>query len=111
MELPTRLSKSQNLSLREEINNFLTRWHNDFLLDYWWRRKHNVAFGSSAHREMNFLDMLIEYQEELMIRRSRIKAERKEEEEWLGKREDVISLSKKEIDEDYENLNLEEYNG
>ena len=97
--------------LRKEVNNFLVKWHNDFILDYWWRKKHDVAFGSSVHREMNFIDMLIEYQEEVAIRSAQLKAQRKEEEEWLGKErlENMVEMSQEEIDEDYENIDIENY--
>ena len=72
-------SKNQKANaLRTEVSNFLTRWHNDFILDYWWRKKHDVAFGSAAHREMNFIDMFIEYQEEVIIKRAQLNEQRKE---------------------------------
>lgn len=105
-------SRNQKVSeLRKEVNNFLVKWHNDFILDYWWRKKHDVAFGSSAHREMNFIDMFIEYQEEVEIRSTQLRAQRKEEEDWLGKErlESMVEMSQEEIDEDYENIDIENY--
>lgn len=105
-------SKNQKANaLRTEVNNFLTRWHNDFILDYWWRKKHDVAFGSAAHREMNFIDMFIEYQEEVIIKRAQLKEQRKEEEDWLGKErfENMVQMSQQEIDDDYENIDIENY--
>lgn len=98
-------------TLRTEVSNFLTQWHNDFILDYWWRKKHNVAFGSIAHREMNFIDMFIEYQEDIIIKRARLKNQRKEEEDWLGKErmENIVQMSQSEIDDDYENIDFENY--
>lgn len=105
-------SKNQKANaLRTEVNNFLTRWHNDFILDYWWRKKHDVAFGSAAHREMNFIDMFIEYQEEVIIKRAQLNEQRKEEEDWLGKErlENMVQMSQQEIDDDYENIDIENY--
>ena len=105
-------SKNQKANvLRTEVSNFLTRWHNDFILDYWWRKKHDVAFGSAAHREMNFIDMFIEYQEEVIIKRVQLKEQRKEEEDWLGKErlENIVQMSQQEIDDDYENIDIENY--
>ena len=61
-------------TLNDEIDRFIFRW-DEFIIDYWWRKRYNVAFGSSAHREMNFIDMLIEYREQLNM----LKAEQKEE--------------------------------
>lgn len=105
-------SKNQKANvLRTEVSNFLTRWHNDFILDYWWRKKHDVAFGSATHREMNFIDMFIEYQEEVIIKRAQLKEQRKEEEDWLGKErlENMVQMSQQEIDDDYENIDIENY--
>ena len=105
-------SKNQKANvLRTEVSNFLTRWHNDFILDYWWRKKHDIAFGSAAHREMNFIDMFIEYQEEVIIKRAQLKEQRKEEEDWLGKErlENIVQMSQQEIDDDYENIDIENY--
>ena len=105
-------SKNQKANaLRTEASNFLTRWHNDFILDYWWRKKHDIAFGSAAHREMNFIDMFIEYQEEVIIKRAQLKEQRKEEEDWLGKErfENMVQMSQQEIDDDYENIDIENY--
>lgn len=102
-------SSNQRVSeLRQETSNFLTEWHNSFILDYWWRKKHNIPFGSSAHREMNFIDMLIEYQEEIEIKRMRIQAMRKEEEELMGdEAENVVHMTQQEIDDEYDKLDLE----
>ena len=70
--------------------------------------EHNVPFGSSAHREMNFIDMLIEYQEEIEIKRMRIQAMRKEEEESMGdEAENVVHMTQQEIDDEYDKLDLE----
>ena len=107
-----KLSKNQKANaLRTEVSNFLTRWHNDFILDYWWRKKHDIAFGSAAHREMNFIDMFIEYQEEVIIKRAQLNEQRKEEEDWLGKErlENMVQMSQQEIDDDYENIDIENY--
>ena len=93
------LKNQKTNTLKREVNNFLTGWHNDFILDY------------AAHREMNFIDMFIEYQEEVEIKRAQAKAKRKEEEDWLGKEalENAVQMSQSEIDEDYENLDFRNY--
>ncbi len=105
------LKNQKTNTLKREVNNFLTGWHNDFILDFWWRKKYGVAFGSAAHREMNFIDMFIEYQEEVEIKRAQARAKRKEEEDWLGKEalENAVQMSQSEIDEDYKNLDFRNY--
>lgn len=90
-------------SFRQSIDNFITQWHSNFIIDLWWRKKHNVAFGSEAHRSMNFIDMYIEYREDESIRLLR------EQEYQIDDISGSVKVSQKEIDEDYENLNLEEF--
>lgn len=101
------MNQSNNLSkdLRQKISNFLNRWHSDFILDYWWRKKHNVPFGSPEHRAMNFIDMLIEYQEDEEVRRARERAIMEEYEDAGG-----MKISQEEIDSDYDNLDLKQFN-
>ena len=101
------MNQSNNLSkeLRQKISNFLNRWHSDFILDYWWRKKHNVPFGSPEHRAMNFIDMLIEYQEDEEVRRARERAIMEEYEDTGG-----MKISQEEIDSDYDNLDLKLFN-
>lgn len=95
------------------IDDFISDWHN-FPIDYWWRRKYNVPFGSKQHREMNFIDMLIEYREEIaMVELVENYKRRKEEQEnrelGLDGGKEVIKLSKEQIDDDYENLDLSQF--
>jgi len=99
-------SNQKTSELRQKVINFIATWHSGFILDYWWRKKYNIPFGSLKHRSMNFIDMYIEYQEEIEIKNLREKAKKSEEEEY----DENIHVSQEEIDEDYEKLNLEEFN-
>lgn len=98
-------SNQKTSELRQKVINFIATWHSGFILDYWWRKKYNIPFGSLKHRSMNFIDMYIEYQEEIEIKNLREKARKSEE-----KYDENIHVSQEEIDEDYEKLNLEEFN-
>ena len=96
-------SNQKTSELRQKVINFIATWHSGFILDYWWRKKYNVPFGSLKHRSMNFIDMYIEYQEEIEIKNLRERAKKSEE------YDENIHVSQEEIDEDYEKLNLEEF--
>lgn len=98
-------SNQKTSELRQKVINFIATWHSGFILDYWWRKKYNVPFGSLKHRSMNFIDMYIEYQEEIEIKNLRERAKKSEEEY-----DENIHVSQEEIDEDYEKLNLKEFN-
>lgn len=90
---------------------FLFDWYS-FPIDYWWRKKYNVPFGSKAHREMNFIDMTIEFEEDLQMMKFDSNRDKKLDEDLGLKYEDEnnIQLTQGEIDEDYENLQLDEFN-
>ena len=94
-------------NIKDEIKRFIFNWH-EFPFDYWWRKRYNIPFGSPTHREMNFIDMYIEYQEELLL--NEIVSEEDNEDIVLGNNDnEVVHLSKQEIDEDYDNLDLSNF--
>ena len=55
--------------MKDSIKKEILDWSQKFPLDRWWRQKHNVAFGSSIHREISFLDQFFEYNEDKLFER------------------------------------------
>jgi len=47
--------------------NFIYEWNHKFPIDRWWRQKYKVAFNSSIHRELSFIDMKIEWEEDRLF--------------------------------------------
>ena len=74
-----------------------------------------MPFGSPQHKEMNFIDMYIEFQEEVAINRAISHTDRDEDEaenEALGlvdNNKKVVKVTEKEIDEDFEKLDLSQF--
>jgi len=74
-----------------------------------------VPFGSPQHKEMNFIDMYIEFQEEVAINRAISHTDSDEDEaenEALGlvdNNKKVVKVTEKEIDEDFEKLDLSQF--
>lgn len=100
-------------NIKDDVKHFIFNWH-EFPFDYWWRKRYNIPFGSQAHREMNFIDMYIEYQEDLLLKEVKDDYNNEQEEiedTMLGihKDKEVVKLSKEEIDDDYENLDLSKF--
>lgn len=52
---------------RESIKSSIIEWNNRFPIDRWWRKKYNIAFNSSTHRESSFLDQLLDYEEDKLF--------------------------------------------
>jgi len=87
-----------------EFKEFIVRWDSEFSIDLWWRRKNNIRFNSSEHRESSFIDMYFEYLEEKILLElgKQIKTEKEDYEEylytgkWLKRR--IETSSQEEID-------------
>jgi hypothetical protein len=98
---------------QNDLDHYIFAWQ-DFPIDYWWRKKYNISFGSIKHRDMNFIDMLIDYREDLLIRkeinRLNIEKEEKENKELGIDKNNEVKLTDKQIKDDYDNLDLSEYN-
>lgn len=95
-------------NIKDEIKRFIFNWH-EFPFDYWWRKRYNIPFGSPTHREMNFIDMYTEYQEELLLRSSDIIEQEEDIDLDINDGKEIVKLSKQEIDDDYDNLDLSNF--
>ena len=96
-------------NIKDEVKRFIFNWH-EFPFDYWCRKRYNIPFGSPTHREMNFIDMYIEYQEDLLL--NEIKEQEDIEEDidlGINDGKEIVKLSKQEIDDDYDNLDLSKF--
>ena len=52
---------------RDDIRNYIVDWNIRFPIDRWWRKKYNQSLNSIRHRESNFLDQLIEWEEDQLF--------------------------------------------
>ena len=105
MKLKTMQNQKNNL--RNEVKQFIIRWNQEFPIDRWWRKKHGIAFGSSQHKEVDFIQMFLEYEEDTMIR-ALSKSKSEEASEFSVSEGDRITSEV--LDDDFDNLNLEDYN-
>ena len=96
----------KNKTLTEKIDHFILEW-DSFVIDYWWRKRYNIPFGSKQHREMSFIDMAIEYREQIVFVKSQKEDNMVVEDEETN---NVVHMTDKEIDDDYENLDLSKFN-
>ena len=88
--------------LSDKIRDFVFSWHNIFV-DYWWRKKYNVPFGSRRHREMSLIDMSVEYIEDWEIRKIMRRHEEIDDfDDDVGER-----MTKDEIDNEYDDLDID----
>ena len=76
----------------DEIQEFIRQWNYRFPVDYWWRRKHKVAFNSPKHRISNFWDQMFEYHEDMMYKSF------EKSEEYLRGENDWLEINENEIE-------------
>lgn len=67
----------------EDIKSFMIRWNNEFPYDSWWRKKHNIAFMSPAHRECSFFHQMMEFQEDVLFDEYEQKKKNAKEEKYI----------------------------
>lgn len=120
MKLANRSVLRPLLSSRSHLlRHIVIDWNNRFPVDYWWRQHHGVAFGSAEHKQMTFLNMAFEYIEWVEFRILEIEqkladkrdADIKNSELFSQTTEGsrVVSMSKKEIDQVYDELDLSQF--
>ena len=93
--------------MQDELRDFVIRWNNQYPFDYEYRLKYNIPFGSSEHRASNFLLMATDLAETKLINEYFQQLQDKENEVGEYK---SSKMKQSEIDEDFENLDLTQFN-
>jgi len=87
------------------IREAVVKWNNAWRYDHWWRQKHNVAYNSRLHREMNQIDICFEYFENHMsseaidqYQQDKSKEEKFKEGKWIEENKGTEKASKEDFD-------------
>lgn len=116
--MPTLTLNKPKKPASPDFRKFIIQWNNAFPWDYLWRKKNNVAFGSPTHLASSFVAMCFElreakiYQNQLNTnlnekRRKPLTPAQKLE---LLKPALVTKEDKEISEEEFDNLDLSEYN-
>lgn len=108
---------------QSNVRKFVEEWNVRYPVDVWWRNKYKIPFGSKLHREANFIDMIIEWEEDKMFNEIATATEKQIDKEdqldlsdlqkftkdgrYISK---VVEMSEDEVDDEFNNLNLSEFN-
>lgn len=101
-------SAENNVSLKSRM----FYWNNALPIDLWWRREHKIAWSSKEHRAISFLQQMWEWLEsesiKVMIekRRNEFSKTGDEEIDSIGN-DKIISMSQKDIDDEFDSLDIE----
>lgn len=110
-----------NNEIKLDVRKFIKIWNSKYPFDRWWRKKYNIPFGSKQHRDACFIDMVVEYKEDIYFKKLMENDEdndfEKEVDEIinstdksskLGKK--IVKMTKKELDDEFDNLDIENFN-
>lgn len=104
------------------IQKFIEVWNLKYPYDRWWRKKYGIPFGSTKHKEASFIEMVIEYKEDKFFQNlankdadnSDIEGEVDRiiegENGEQNQQNKVVKLNKQELDKEFDNINLDEFN-
>jgi hypothetical protein len=111
-----KLIQTQTSTTLEELQSFIKRWNGQYPVDRWWREKYNIPINSKRHQDTHIIDMRLDYEEDLFYaeireqqRRMFIKPDQKYAPgrgDWLKKRDLQTSLSKNEVDDLFDSINI-----
>lgn len=90
------------MNLKLQLRNEIVKWNNNFPLDYWWRKKYKIPFGSPDHKRMSFVDMYRDFLEDKMM----LELNQPEESADLN---EITKVPQKELDDDFDNLDISKY--
>lgn len=94
-------------SFRADVDTNINFWH-QFPFEWWWRKRYDVPFGSEQHRSMSLIDMYFEYVETLRMNKIE-KTVDEEEIELTESGEEVVNMTQGEIDKEFEELDLSQF--
>lgn len=102
----------------DDLKEFVIRWNKDYPLDFWWRHHFKIPFGSSRHREVDFVDQRIDYEEQKILTQAReeqisgkIIYDDQDVVDFLAEDSDkkIVKMSQKEIEEEFDNLDTAQF--
>lgn len=74
----------------KNFESFILQWNIENPVDRWWRSKHSIAFNSSSHREISFIDMYMEFYEETIYEKALKQTKKKEEDPYVPGTHDFL---------------------
>lgn len=94
----------------ENLRHFIIRWNDLYPIDFVWRKKYNIPFGSAEHRAVDFIDMLIDFEEAEMVKRFLNPDDYYQDDDTLPDGSKVVKLTKREVDVAFEELDVSQFN-
>jgi hypothetical protein len=110
-------------SLQLNLKKFILAWNAKWPMDKYIRNKYNILFGSPEHRALNFIDMSIELKEDWLLRNAEADNMHLTEADGLPnqtidgellseiqEKKQVVRMTRKQLDQEFEELDINEFN-
>ena len=96
----------------DDVKSFMLWWTRVYPIDRWWREKHKVPFNSQQHRAMSFIDMKLEYEEDLLYMRDDLRKRKHDiydpgTGKWI-KRRKPKRMSQRAIDDAFDSIDVKD---
>lgn len=93
----------------QNIQEFYQKWNKNIPIDKWYRKKYNIPFNSSTHRNTCLADMFLEFYEFIKYSKQVTKKEEEQEPYQKGKGNFMkeIEYSKADIDKLFDELDID----
>ena len=92
----------------KNIKEFVENWNKAIPIDRWYRKKYNIAFNSPIHKQINLIDIFIEFWEFVITQKPK-QEELKQEPYVRGEgnfMKDIV-YSQKDIDDLFDKLDID----
>lgn len=95
----------------ESLSRSIALWNEKYPIDRWWRKTHSITFGSSLHRDMDYVSMCFEYLEDKLMKTPSKKDEDEEENVYTPGKGNFLkkqSVSQEISDDEFDNFSLDD---
>jgi len=98
-----RIFVKSTMEKKNEVQGFVEEWLVEYPIDYWWRKKFNVPFGSREHFEQTFINMVVQFEEEKLFKKYQ-----NTEIQYVPGSGEIVNVTDEEQQKRFEELNLDD---
>lgn len=91
------------------LESFVLEWNIENPVDRWWRSKHGIAFNSSLHREISFIDEYMEFYEDSLYNKAVALNKKRKEDPYIPNSHNFfypLSQTEQMSEEEFDNIEI-----
>jgi len=90
---------------QKKIRDFIEKWDSEHPVDFWYRRKFRIPFGSPEHLATSFIDQQIWHEEQEMVKRIQERPDLAEQ-GVIDSSSEGIQLTQEEVEDAFDDLDI-----